>query len=216
MVRVLATVVALAVGFTGGLWAGIVYTDSRDVAVPVPAPTRTADDTASETVTPTSRPAPTPYTGEVLAFGDFFFLSTGPCLEAKGFEVDAQAGRRVTDAATELQRLDDAIPDAVLLHLGANGGAAAADLDRIMTILGPDRIVVWSTIQLPDDDRYTFEGETNAAISALPQTYPNARIVSWNALSLTNPTWVNADGSLTAAGCEAFADFAETVVRAAI
>ncbi len=214
MVRVLVTVVALAAGFTGGLWAGIVYTDSRDAALPEPVPTQTVDD--PETVTPTSRPAPSPYSGEVLAFGDFFFLSTAPCLEAKGFEVDAQAGRRVTDAASELSRLGDAIPGAVLLHLGANGGAAAADLDRIMAILGPDRVVVWSTIQLPDDDRYTFEDETNAAISALPQKYPNARIVSWNALSLTNPTWVNADGSLTAAGCEAFADFAETVVRAAI
>lgn len=215
MVRVLATVVALAVGFTGGLWAGVAYTDSRDAALPAPSPAQTVDDTVTTAPT-TSRPAPAPYTGDVLAFGDFFFLSTGPCLEAKGFEVDAQAGRRVTDAASELSRLGDEVPGAVLLHLGANGGVAPADLDRIMTILGPERIVVWSTIQLPDDDRYTFEDATNAAISALPQRYPNARIVSWNALSLTNPTWVNADGSLTAAGCEAFADFAETVVRAAI
>jgi hypothetical protein len=214
MVRILVTVIALAASFTGGLWAGIAYTDSTNAAAPTPAPTVIVDETTEPESTP--RPAPTPYTGEVLAFGDFFLLSTAPCLEEKGFEVDAQAGRRVTDAASELSRLGDDIPGAVLLHLGANGGAAPADLERIMSILGPDRIVVWSTIQLPDDDRYTFEDATNAAISALPLTYPNARIVSWNALSLTNPTWLNADGSLTPAGCEAFAGFAETVVRAAI
>ena len=216
MVRILITVIALAVGFTGGLWAGIAYTDSRDAAAPVPSPTPTQTvTTQSASPTPT-RTTPTPYTGDVFAFGDFFFLSTAPCLEAKGFEVDAVSGRRVTDAAAELTRLRPELPGAVLLHLGANGGAAPADLDRIMEILGPDRIVVWSTIQLPDDDRYTFEADTNTAIAALPQKYPNARIVSWNALSLTNPTWVNADGSLTTAGCEAFAGFAETVVRAAI
>ena len=214
MVRILVTVIALAAGFTGGLWAGIAYTDSRDAAAPSPTPTVTIDDTTAAVTTP--RPAPTPYTGEVLAFGDFFLLSTASCLEEKGFEVDAQAGRRVTDAASDLSRLGDEIPGAVLLHLGANGGAAPEDLDRIMSILGPDRIVAWSTIQLPDDDRYTFEDATNAAISTLPLTYPNVRIVSWNALSLTNPTWLNADGSLTAAGCEAFANFANTVMRAAI
>jgi len=216
MVRILVTVIALAVGFTGGLWSGILYTDSQQSAAPAPAPSPTITPTSAIPSPTPTRTTPTPYDGEVFAFGDFFFLSTAPCLEAKGFEVDAVSGRRVTDAAAELTRLRPDLPGAVLLHLGANGGAAPADLDRIMEILGPDRIVVWSTIQLPDDDRYTFEAETNAAISALPRKYPNARIVSWNALSLTNPTWVNADGSLTAAGCEAFANFAETVVRAAI
>jgi len=215
MVRILTTVIALAIGFTGGLWAGILYTDSQDSSAITPAPSPTVITSTSTSPTPT-RTIPTPYTGEVFAFGDFFFLSTAPCLEAKGYEVDAVSGRRVTDAASELARIVDELPGAVLLHLGANAGASPNDLERIMTILGPDRIVVWSTIQLPDDERYTFESDTNAAISALPQKFPNARIVSWNALSLTNPTWVNADGSLTEAGCEAFADFADAVVRAAI
>ena len=214
MVRTLTTVILLALGFTGGLWSGIAYTNSRDAAAPTSAPT-TPVTTSAPTPAP-ARTTPRPYTGEVFAFGDYFFLSTAPCLEAKGYTVDAGSGRRASDAATELARLVGELPGAVLLHLGANGGATPADLERVMDVLGPDRLVVWSTIQVPDGDRYSFEADTNAAIAALPATYPQARVVSWNALSLTNPTWVNADGSLTVAGCEAFADFADTVIRAAI
>ena len=31
---------------------------------------------------------------------------------------------------------------------------------------------------------------------------------------MTNPDWLNADGSMTKEGCKAFADFAERVLRA--
>jgi hypothetical protein len=102
----------------------------------------------------------------------------------------------------------------VLIHLGANGGASAQDLDAIMQILGPDRTVVWTTIQIPDDpERYTFEQDTNAAIAGLAETYPNVKVFSWNAMSPTNPDWLNADGSMTKLGCQAFADFADRVMR---
>lgn len=108
----------------------------------------------------------------------------------------------------------DDIPGGVLVHLGANGGATAQDLDAIMQILGPDRTVVWTTIQIPDDpERYTFEQDTNAAIAGLAESYPNVRVFSWNAMSPTNPDWLNADGSMTKLGCQAFADFADRVMR---
>ena len=83
-----------------------------------------------------------------------------------------------------------------------------------MEILGPDRFVVWTTIQIPDDpERYTFEQDTNAAIAGLAETYPNVRVFSWNSLSPTNPDWLNADGSMTKAGCRAFASLADRVMR---
>lgn len=216
MVRILTTVVLLSAAFTTGLWSGILYTDARSVAEttgeasppplpPTPAPT----NTPSSTATPIG-----PYTGEVVAFGDYLFLSVAPCLEAKTFTVDAVADRRARQAIGELALISDDLPGAVLLHLGANGGATEAELDQIMAVLGPERLVVWSTIQLPDDEtRYTFEDSTNAAIIAMAQKYPNVRILSWNSLSMTNPDWLNRDGSMTEAGCVAYADFAEGVIR---
>jgi len=212
-VKALGIAVLLMASFTAGIWLAIARPgpllpwEGTTVAAessPAPAP-------SSATPTPSVR---TPYTGEVLAFGDYVLISAKRCLKKLDYEIDATTERRVTDAAVDLRARGDDIPDGVLIHLGANGGASAADLDAIMQILGPDRTVVWTTIQIPDDpERYTFEQDTNAAIAGLAENYPNVRVFSWNAMSPTNPDWLNADGSMTKLGCQAFADFADRVMR---
>lgn len=163
-----------------------------------------------------TRGPPVTYEGEAMAFGDYVMVSAKKCLGKAGFIIDARTNRRASEVAAELQAMGDAnIPGGVVIHVGANGGATAADLDAIMNVLGPDRVVVFSTIQIPDDPkRYTFEQSTNDNINALVQRYPNVRIMSWNAVSLTNVTWLNADSSMTEAGCKEFADQAQTVLRA--
>jgi hypothetical protein len=212
-VKALGIAVLLMASFTAGIWLAIARPgpllpwEGTTVAAessPAPAP-------SSATPTPSVR---TPYTGEVLAFGDYVLISAKRCLKKLDYEIDATTERRVTDAAVDLRARGDDIPGGVLIHLGANGGASAADLDAIMQILGPDRTVVWTTIQIPDDpERYTFEQDTNAAIAGLAENYPNVRVFSWNAMSPTNPDWLNADGSMTKLGCQAFADFADRVMR---
>ncbi|MFM9049792.1 MAG: hypothetical protein ACKOMX_07075 [Actinomycetota bacterium] len=213
-VRTLGLVVLMLVAFTAGIWTAILVPGGPLSADPQvePATTPVVASTSSPGALPS---APSAYTGDVLAFGDYVLVSVKPCLRKLGFEVDAVSDRRVDAAAFDLRAIDDSIPGGVLIHLGANGGATAAELDGLMKILGPDRVVVWTTIQLPDDpERYTFEQDTNAAIAGLAETYPNVRIFSWNALSMTNPEWLNADGSMTKDGCKAFASYAEQVMRA--
>ncbi|MFM7598763.1 MAG: hypothetical protein ACKO70_10415 [Actinomycetota bacterium] len=213
-VRTLGLVVLMLVALTAGIWTAILVPGGPLSADPQvePATTPVVAPTSSAGALPS---APSAYTGDVLAFGDYVLVSVKPCLRKLGFEVDAVSDRRVDAAAFDLRAIDDSIPGGVLIHLGANGGATAAELDGLMKILGPDRVVVWTTIQLPDDpERYTFEQDTNAAIAGLAETYPNVRIFSWNALSMTNPEWLNADGSMTKDGCKAFASYAEQVMRA--
>jgi hypothetical protein len=212
-VKTLGVAVLLMASFTAGIWLAIArpgpllpWESTTTAAESDPAPT-----TSSAEPTPTIR---SPYTGEVLAFGDYVLVSAKSCLKKLGYEVDATTDRRVTAAATDLRARGDDIPGGVLVHLGANGGATPQDLDAIMEILGPDRTVVWTTIQIPDDpERYTFEQDTNAAIAGLAEVYSNVRVFSWNAMSPTNPDWLNADGSMTKLGCKAFADFADRVMR---
>jgi hypothetical protein len=212
-VKSLGIAVLLLASFTAGIWLAIVR--------PGPLlPWETSPVAASVTPTSTSAtPEPiasprAPYTGDVLAFGDYVLVSAKRCLRKLDYVVDAKTDRRVTSAATDLRVRGDDIPGGVLLHLGANGGATPQDLDAIMQILGPDRAVVWTTIQIPDDpERYTFEQSTNAAIAGMAERYPNVRVFSWNAMSPTNPDWLNADGSMTKLGCRAFADFADRVMR---
>lgn len=212
-VKALGVAVLLMASFTAGIWLAIARPgpllpwEPQPVAAPsTPAPVATSAEP-----TPTTR---TPYTGDVLAFGDYVLISAKRCLKKLDYAIDAATDRRVTSAATDLRARGDDIPGGVLIHLGANGGATAQDLDAIMQILGTERTVVWTTIQIPDDpERYTFEQDTNAAIAGLAETYPNVRVFSWNAMSPTNPDWLNADGSMTKLGCKAFADFADRVMR---
>ena len=212
-VKALGIAVLLMASFTAGVWLAIARPGSLLPwqSTSVAAESSPAPATSSAQASPTIR---APYTGEVLAFGDYVLISAKRCLKKLDYEIDATTDRRVTDAAVDLRARGDAIPGGVLIHLGANGGATAQDLDAIMQILGPDRTVVWTTIQIPDDpERYTFEQSTNAAIAGLAEAYPNVRVFSWNAMSPTNPDWLNADGSMTKLGCQAFADFADRVMR---
>lgn len=212
-VKALGIAVLLMASFTAGIWLAIARPGSL---LPWESTTVAAEPAASASST-TAEPTPTirtPYTGDVLAFGDYVLVSARRCLKKLDYEIDATTDRRVTDAVVALRAREADIPGGVLVHLGANGGATAQDLDAIMQILGPDRTVVWTTIQIPDDpERYTFEQSTNAAIAGLAEAYPNVRVFSWNAMSPTNPDWLNADGSMTDLGCQAFADFADRVMR---
>ena len=212
-VKGLGIAVLLFASFTAGMWLAIARPGPLLPweSAPVAAEPTTSASAESPEPTPTAR---VPYAGEVLAFGDYVLISAKRCLKKLDYEIDATTDRRVTDAVVDLRARGDDIPGGVLIHLGANGGASAADLDAIMQILGPDRTVVWTTIQIPDDpERYTFEQDTNAAIAGLAESYPNVRVFSWNAMSPTNPDWLNADGSMTKLGCQAFADFADRVMR---
>lgn len=212
-IRSLGIAVLLLASFTAGIWLAILRPGPMLPWEAAPTATVTPV-TTTPTPTPTVPPPRVPYTGNVLAFGDYVLVSVKPCLRKLGYRVDAVADRRVTAALTDLLARGDNIPGGVLVHLGANGGATPQDLDAIMKVLGPDRTVVWTTIQIPDDpERYTFEQNTNAAIAGLAEVYPNVRVFSWNALSMTNPDWLNADGSMTKLGCEAFANFADRVMR---
>ena len=212
-VKGLGITVAMLAAFAAGVWTAVLVPDGpwpfASESAPVAAPSPTSAFTPEPL--PTARP---PYTGPVLAYGDYVLVSVKRCLKKIDFAVDAKSERRIGDAVTDLAAMDDSIPGGVFLHVGANGGASAAELDGIMKTLGPDRLVVWTTIQIPDDpERYTFEQSTNAAIVGLAETYPNVRIFSWNSLSMTNPDWLNADGSMTKEGCKAFADFADRIMR---
>ena len=103
-----------------------------------------------------------------LAVGDSVMLGAQPCLERRGFHVDAQGSRNVRAVPPELGRYRP-LPDIVVVHAGTNGGAERWQFDAIMDTIGRKRQVVFVTVQLPDGTpRYTFEASTNKAIRALP------------------------------------------------
>lgn len=211
--KVLAAVVAGIAAFAGGVWLALLNPEGFNLGNSSAQSAPSSSASASPSPTP-SLVTPVPYRGEALVFGDFVVVSARKCLGKLDFLVDGKAERRLQDGLADLKAQAADLPDGVVIALGGNGGATDEDLDAVMDVLGPDRVVVWSTIQVPDDPkRYTFEDETNAAIGQLAERHPNVRIMSWNAFSRTNPDWLNKDGTMTKQGCQAFADYADQVLR---
>lgn len=156
------------------------------------------------------------YDGEVFAVGDSVLAGAAACLAARGIDVDAEQSRQVTAALDLLSKKASKLPPRVIVHIGTNGGASPAQLDAIMGVLGSDRLVLWSTIQLPDDpSRYTYERSTNDAIAGLADRYDNVRIFDWESVSLQQPAWLYLEGiHMTPEGCEGYAGLVEPQVRA--
>lgn len=172
----------------------------------------TSDPGGSESAQPTY-PV---YDGEVFAIGDSVIAGAAACLEARGVKVNAEQSRQVSAAIDILARKADTLPPRVIVHIGTNGGATPGELDAIMTLLGPDRLVLWSTIQLPDDPtRYTYERSTNDAIAALADRHGNALVFDWESVSRQRPEWLYVEGiHMTPEGCEGYAGLVEPQVRA--
>jgi hypothetical protein len=161
-------------------------------------------------------PALSPYDGPVFAIGDSVLAGAASCLAQRGIEIDAKQSRKASDALPILKRKADRLPDRVIVHLGTNGGMTEAEADALMAALGADRVVMWSTIQLPDDPtRYTYERATNDMISGLPQRYANVRIFDWESMTRQQPEWLYAEGiHMTPEGCAGYASLVEPQVRA--
>ena len=156
------------------------------------------------------------YDGKVFAIGDSVLAGAAACLEARAVTVNAEQSRQVSAAVEILARKADALPPRIIVHLGTNGGASPGELDAIMTLLGPDRLVLWSTIQLPDDPtRYTYERSTNDAIVALADRYDNVLVFDWESASRQRPEWLYVEGiHMTPQGCQGYAGLVEPQVRA--
>lgn len=221
--RTIATSLAFVAALVAGAALGWIQGSSpaQVASAPpaaMPAVPMTALESAGSGTQSASAAEPTyaPYDGEVFALGDSVLAGAAACLEARGIKVNAEQSRQASAALEILRKKAGSLPPRVIIHVGTNGGASAGQLDAMMEVLGPERLVLWSTIQLPDDpSRYTYERSTNDAIAALAERYPNALVFDWESMTLQQPQWLYVEGiHMTPQGCEGYAGLVEPQVRA--
>jgi lysophospholipase L1-like esterase len=148
---------------------------------------------------------PDPLTGPVQAVGDSVLLGAKPCLKGTDIKVNAVENRTMTDGAVLIEQKASAgeLHSRVLVALGTNGPFGFKALDRIMRAAGPDRAVYFVTIELPDS--YSYEGDVNQRLRAMPGRWPNAHVIDWNASVLVPGLYP--DGiHLNPQGCQAYAN----------
>jgi hypothetical protein len=153
-----------------------------------------------------AKPAAHPVlTGPVLAVGDSVLLGAKPCLKGTDVRSNAAENRTMAEGAEFIERkaASGELPPRVLVALGTNSPFGFKVLDRIMTAAGPERAVYFLTIELPDS--YSYEGDVNQRLRAMPGRWPNAHVIDWNASVVASGLYP--DGiHLNPEGCQMYAN----------
>ncbi len=94
-----------------------------------------------------------------------------------GIRVDAKSNRRWQQGAAILEGQGSAVRRGVVLSLGTNGGMDAAQVERVLSLLGPDRMVVILTTH----GRFSRIEQDNATLREIAARHPNVAIADWHA-----------------------------------
>jgi hypothetical protein len=146
-------------------------------------------------------PGPAP-----LAVGDSVLYDAAQPLAGYGFHVNAMVCRTMAQGIVWLQRHDENLPSLVVLALGTNGAVSAAQIDQLLSIVGPTRVLAMVT---PHHGNYAYVPDL---IRAAAHQHPGRILVlDWAALSAGHPSWFAPDGIHLggAAGIDAFARLVE-------
>ena len=174
-----------------------------------PAATLPGTQTSAATTTTTIDPATLP----PMAFGESVMLGAVNQLQTAGFQVDAAENRQGTDLATLLadRRTGGTISSVVVIQIGTNGTVSADTFAAIMASLPPDLTptVVFLTVRA---DGVAWIDENNAAIRALPATYPNVTVADWATIS--DSVELCKDGTHIACGGDAAQTYANMIFDA--
>lgn len=142
-------------------------------------------------------PGPAP-----LAVGDSVLYDAAQALSYYGFEANAMVCRTMAQGIVWLGDHAQSLPPLVVVALGTNGAVTTGQIDQLLTIVGPGRLLAMVT---PHHGNYAY---VPGLIRSAAQRHP-ARIVvlDWARLSATHSDWFAPDGIHlgSTAGIDAFA-----------
>jgi hypothetical protein len=142
--------------------------------------------------------------GVVSAFGDSVILGASPALRQlmPGLQVHATVGVQSGVVFGKVRAGRAGLGPIVVIHTGNNGVVSAGDLDRLLSQLSGERLVVIVNDHLPR----AWQGPNNAVFAAVVPKHANAVLVDWYAAADGHPGWFTPDRvHLQPAGAAAYA-----------
>jgi lysophospholipase L1-like esterase len=157
-------------------------------------------------------------------YGDSLAVGTDLYLDGylRGWSVrsSTDVSRHAADVPGALRSFGPALPRVVVISVGTNDdpGAVAA-FRRIvrdtLTLAGPSRCVVWTTIVRPPYRGVSYSGY-NRTLRTAARNHGNLLILDWEAMARSHPAWFGPDGvHPTMTGYRARAAATAAVVRRA-
>jgi lysophospholipase L1-like esterase len=134
--------------------------------------------------------------GDSLAVGTTLFLSS----YLHGWKVHTSAGisRHVDDGVAAIKARGSALEHVVVVDLGTNDDPSmVASFTRgvraALRAAGPDRCVIWSTINRPPYRGISWEGY-NKVLRREAATHDNLHVFEWAAMARAHRAWFGKDG----------------------
>jgi hypothetical protein len=127
--------------------------------------------------------------GPPLAIGDSVLAGAVPELAQEGFEANGMVCRQMSQGIEMLEARGSDLPHLVVIALGTNGEVTAEQIERILTILGPTRVLALVTPHgsvVPSSP-----GVIRAAAEAHPE---RILLLDWGRLASEHPEWLAPDG----------------------
>ena len=120
-----------------------------------------------------------------LAIGDSVMVGAAAQLSAAGFCVDAEQSRAFIGGIDDIQQLHAVgkLGQVVVVALGTNGPIGNGQLTAMMNELAQVPTVVMVTTKADRD----YVARNNARIREMPATWPNVKVVDWEALAANCP-----------------------------
>ncbi len=137
-----------------------------------------------------------------LAVGDSVLYDAANVLASYGFATNAMVCRTMAQGIAWLEPRAHRLPVLVVVALGTNGAVTTDQIDQLLTLLGPNRLLAMVT---PHHGDYAY---VPALIRSARQQHPGRIVVlDWDRLSAGHPDWFAPDGIHLggAAGIDAFA-----------
>jgi hypothetical protein len=137
-----------------------------------------------------------------LAIGDSVLYDAADALSYYGFQINAMVCRTMDQGIVWLEAHAKSLPVLVVVALGTNGSVTTGQIDQLLSIVGPNRLLAMVT---PHNGNYAY---VPGLIRSAAQQHPGQILVlDWDRLSAGHPNWFAPDGIHLggAAGIDAYA-----------
>ncbi|MFL5731846.1 MAG: acyltransferase family protein [Chloroflexia bacterium] len=155
-----------------------------------------------------------PAVHRITAIGDSVMLGAANALKKAipNIALDAGKSRQVSAGITLLRTYakDGMLGDIVVVHLGANGTFTSKQFDQLMQVAGSNRTVVFLNNKVPR----RWEGSNNKVIADGVERYPNAILLDWHSVSVSQAGLLYKDGiHLTPAGIRVYTSLISSAIE---
>ena len=155
-------------------------------------PARTAPSASPAAITLPKASFTMPKGSEIDGFGDSMMVGAlhGLRYYFPSIRLDAKSNRQWHDAVDIITAKGSGVRRAVVLSFGTNAGVQRDQVERVITALGPNRMIVLVTIHA----RFSRVTQDNQVLREIASAHPNVALADWNAALVGSTGALQPDG----------------------